>query len=222
MGEVGCLKDGNFQNLETQDLLLDGNRLNTTKYVSIGDNTAADIPILATGLTKNAVHIINGNGGNHGTTITLPSKAEIATFGLVIGDFYTFVVGSESTRAIGHTIRTDDKVPDGGLGNADGTGAFLIGGVRLIRSAGGVANATSGNDQPTELTSIYPQYGTDELVLLKADDATGGGGGGSHVTFRYMGQFGPGSGDTVHWKLSGEILSASAASTGATTFAALP
>jgi hypothetical protein len=219
MGEVGCLKDGNFQNLETAELHLNGNRLNTTTYVSIGGIAAEVQNIVATDLTKNAVNIINGNGTDHGSTITLPSKAEIATLGLVVGDFYTFVVGSQSTASGGHIIMAD-AAADGA-----GAGAYLIGGVRLIRAAAGTVAANLCADATAAtpvtgpaVTSVYPIYGTDERIVMQFDDGTGGGGSGSHVTFRYMGAFGLGT--TVHWMLSGEILSNTAVSTGVTLFTA--
>jgi hypothetical protein len=210
MAEVGCVKDGNFQNLETNNLFLSGNSLLTSTYVSIGGIADDQVAVAATGLTKNAIHVINGNLTTAGTKIILPSKAQVATFGLEIGDFYTFVVGVRSTRAGGHQISTD-AADDGG-----GAGAYLLGGVKLVRAASGVANAASGNNQPIEVSNIWAVTGTDEMVVMDADDAVGGGEAGSFVTFRYLGNIGANS--IPGWMLNGEIISTTAATTGVATF----
>jgi hypothetical protein len=210
MAETGCLKDGNFQNLETEVLEVNGNRLRVSSYVTLGATGSGNTAVAATSLTKNAVHILNGNLTDASTKVILPSKAQCASFGLVAGDFYTFVVGLRSTAAIGHTISTD------AADDTSGAGAYLLGGVRLIRAASGVANAASGNSAPTEFSSIWPVTATDEMVVMDADDAVGGGEAGSWVTFRYVGNIGANS--IPGWMLSGEIISVTPASTGAACF----
>jgi len=207
MGEVGCLKDGNFQNLETNGLFVGGRSLRAAAYSNlgtIGDAAAAGNLIPATSLTENGVHIIIGNGTTDKVTVTMPALAAVPA----IGTFYTFVLGARSTTANGggngHTI----KLPAAGAG-----GGWLCGSVRLVRATGGAAHASN----TTELVHIFPLSGTDEMIEMQSDDATGGGEPGSFITLTYIGLV---DGTNPGWFVDGTIVSSTVASTGATSFAA--
>jgi len=223
MAEVGCLKDGNFQNLETKVLEVNGNALKVSGYVTIG-GTAAGSTTFGTvhdvafgrALTKNAVHIINGAAAANATTIiTLPTAAQISSYGIEVGDFYTFVVGVSAASA-GHVIKLD-------AAPSNGAGGYMIGNIRLVRGLLGAADAASGVSVAGELSAVYAVYGTDEKIsMISGGDPANGGREGSYVTCRYIGSLGLlTSGGNPHWLISGEVITDIAASTGADIFATI-
>lgn len=208
MAESGCLKDGNFQNLEAQQIMLGNNSLRIAGFVNIGTPGGGAQTTAATALSKNSVHIINGDiDGTDSMTVTLPALAEVPS----VGDFYTFFLAckSELTAATGngHTI----KLPAAGPG-----GGNMFGAVKLCRiPATGIALADTTADGQTIDVRISPVPGTDEMIEMQSNDATGGGEPGSWITCTYMGLT---DGTNPGWYITGEIISKTAASTGNTTF----
>jgi len=206
MAEVGCLKDGNFQNLETNGLHVGGRPLRAAAYTNLGTVGAGKAGanlIAATSLTPNAVHVIIGNGAADSVVVTMPALAAVPA----LGTFYTFVLGARSTStdsgADGHTI----KLPAAGPG-----GGWLCGSVRLVRATAGAAHASN----TTELVHVFPLSGTDEMIHMQSNDAVGGGEPGSFVTLTYIGLV---DGTNPGWFVDGTIVSSTIASTGANSFA---
>jgi len=208
MAESGCMKSGNFQNLEAQQIVLGGNTLKVAGFVNI-DNGGADAnAVAATGLTVNAVHIIGGNGTTGATIVTLPDVDNVPN----VGDFYTFLIGEPSTAADGHHIRT---------ASAGVAGGILVGSLEYIRynTETGLALAKFGstgaaNDQ-TSAVYIAPVKGTSEMICLDSDIADGGGLAGSWVTVTYIGT--PDKTNPT-WYINGQVFSIDPNGTGEKVF----
>jgi hypothetical protein len=208
MGEIGCLKDGNFQNLEASTIMLGNSTLRVAGFVNIGTAGGVAQTTAATSLVKNSVHIINGDiDGTDSMTVTLPALAEVPA----VGDFYTFLLACKSELTAGtgngHTI----KLPAAGPG-----GGNMFGAVKLCRvPVAGTALADTTADGQTIDVRVSPVPGTDEMIEMQSDDATGGGEAGSWITCTFMGLT---DGTNPSWYITGEIISLTAASTGNTTF----
>ena len=211
MAEVGCLKDGNFQNLQAQQIMLGNNTIRISGFVNLDSGGGDAEAVAATGLTKNAVHIIGGDLTNGAVTVTLPTTTAVPD----VGDFYTFLIGGKSTAAGGHVIRcgaATDKI---------------VGAVQYIRiPATGLATANFGttaaaNDQ-TNAVYITPNHDTttDDQINLDADIADGGGVEGSWVTFTYIGTPLTTDGTLFTWYVTGQIISVDPNGTGAAVFGA--
>ena len=210
MGESGCLRDASFQNLEAQQIMLGNNTLRVTGFVNIDNGGATASAVVATGLTKNAVHIIGGNLTGGAVTLTLPTGTAVPN----VGDFYTFLIGAKSTT--GHVIK---------CGHAND---ILVGGVQYIRvPASGLANqygqdGTAANKAASQTNAVYitPNQNTtaDDLVKLDADAADGGGVEGTWLTFTYIGTPATTDGTKHAWYLSGQIFTIDPNGTGAAVF----
>ena len=209
MAEPGCLHDANFQNLEAQQIMLGNNTIRVAGFVNLDSGGTNAEEVLATGLTKNSVHIIGGNLTAGAVTVTLPTATAVPN----VGDFYTFLIGAKSTASSGHVIKCGDANDK------------LIGCVQYIRvPAIGVATATFGstgsaNDQ-TNAVYITPNQDTttDDLVSLDADVANGGGVEGTWITFTYVGTPITADGTLHTWYLTGQIISIDPNGTGAAVF----
>ena len=148
MGEVGCLKDGNFQNLETQQLMLGGSRIDA----SLESSGALQLDAVANGaiaFAKNSIlymSVINDDA----RTITLP---ELST--LQDGDKFLFIIGVAMNGGVNsaHTL----TISTGGT-----DGAKIIGAVMLSHTATSTALLASNKMIATGVprTSIVCTEGT--------------------------------------------------------------
>ena len=117
MAETGCLKDGNFQNLETQQLMLGGSRIDA----SLESSGALQLDNAANGaiaFAKNSIlymSVIN----DAARVITLP---ELST--LQDGDKFLFIIGTAMNGGSnpGHTL----TISTGGSDGAKIIGAVML------------------------------------------------------------------------------------------------
>ena len=131
MGEVGCLKDGNFQNLETQQLMLGGSRIDA----SLESSGILQIDAAATGaieFAKNSILFMSAVNTD-ARTITLP---ELST--LQDGDKFLFIIGIAMNGGVtaGHTLQ---------ISTAGTDGPKIVGSVMLSHT--GVDTATIYSDK---------------------------------------------------------------------------
>ena len=117
MAETGCLKDGNFQNLQVEGLLT-GNKINV-KNITTATTVLTDAD-------SGCICTINV-GSNVATTITLPAITSSN-----IGTYYEFFIGTENTGGIDILTASTD----------DATGDTFVGAIKIeINAAWGADNA---------------------------------------------------------------------------------
>jgi hypothetical protein len=209
MAEVGCLRDANFQNLNAQQIMLGNNTLRVAGFVNLDSGGDDALAVPATGLTANSVHIIGGNGTGGAVTVTLPTGTAVPN----VGDFYTFLIGAQSTT--GHEIT---------IGAATDK---LVGGLQYIRvPATGLASAviSAAGAATVETNAVYitPNQNTttDDRVFLDANAADGGGVEGTWITFTYIGTPYTTDGTLHTWYMAGQIITIDPNGTGAGVFIA--
>lgn len=211
MAEVGCLKDGNFQNLEvTSTFMQGGNAFKVAGYQLI-TTTAAGENTAGSDLTPNGIHFlavdVAADVAANNKTITLPA----AGTGLNIGDFFTFVVVRASTHATGFTITTatDDKI----VGVCE---------LRSVASTAITADATARGGASTaavnnlDLVGDISAAGVNSIVLDGGSGADVAGAAGTQITLTYVGN--P-DGTNAMYYVSGTITSVDPNGTAETTFA---
>jgi hypothetical protein len=213
MAEVGCLKDGNFQNLEvTSTFMQGGNAFKVAGYQLI--TTTADAETTAgSALTPNGIHFLAvdaaGDVGTNNETITLPA----AGVGLNIGDFFTFVVVRASTHATGFTITTATADKIVGVCELRSVAATAI--VADATARGGASTAVTNN---LDLVGDISAAGVNSIVLDGGSGANVAGAAGTQITLTYVGN--PDAlGANAMYYVSGIITSVDPNGTGATTFA---
>ena len=211
MAEVGCLKDGNFQNLEVSSTLMQcGNVLKVAGYQLI-TTTGAGETTAGSDLTPNGIHFLAvdaaGDVAANNETITLPA----AGTGLNIGDFFTFVVVRASTHATGFTITTaaDDKIV--GVCELRSVAAAAI--VADATARGGASTAVTNN---LDLVGDISAAGVNKIVLDGGSGTDVAGAAGTQITLTYVGN--P-DGTNAMYYVSGTITSIDPNGTAATTFA---
>ena len=211
MAEVGCLKDGNFQNLEVSSTLMQGGNVLKVAGYQLITTTGAGETTAGSDLTPNGIHFLAvdaaGDVAANNETITLPA----AGTGLNIGDFFTFVVVRASTHATGFTITTaaDDKI----VGVCE---------LRSVAAAAIVADATARGGASTAVTNILDLVGdisaagVNKIVLDGGSGTDVAGAAGTQITLTYVGN--P-DGTNAMYYVSGTITSIDPNGTAATTFA---
>lgn len=211
MAEVGCLKDGNFQNLEVSSTLMQGgNVLKVAGYQLIsttGTGETTDAP----DLTPNGIHFLAVDAAAavaaNNETITLPA----AGTGLNIGDFFTFVVVRASTHTTGFTITTaaNDKI----VGVCELRSVANVAIVADATARGGASTAVTNN---LDLVGDISAAGVDSIVLDGGSGENVAGAAGTQITLTYVGN--P-DGTNAMYYVSGTITSVDPNGTAATTFA---
>ena len=179
MGEVGCLKDGNFQNLETQQLMLGGSRIDA----SLESSGILQIDAAANGaieFAKNSILFMSAVNDD-ARTITLP---ELST--LQDGDKFLFIIGIAMNGGANaaHTL----QISTGGT-----DGAKIIGSVMLSHT--GVADVTIYTDKMIAT-------GTPKTNIVCRDHATANSAGavGTKLLLTVVG-------GSTHFLLSGIAMS---------------
>ena len=210
MAEVGCLKDGNFQNLEVSSTLMQGGNVLKVAGYQLITTTGAGETTAGSDLTPNGIHFLAvdaaGDVAANNETITLPA----AGTGLNIGDFFTFVVVRASTHATGFTITTaaDDKI----VGVCE---------LRSVAAAAIVADATARGGASRAVTNILDLVGdisaagVNKIVLDGGSGTDVAGAAGTQITLTYVGN--P-DGTNAMYYVSGTITSIDPNGTAATTF----
>ena len=211
MAEVGCLKDGNFQNLEVSSTLMQGGNVLKVAGYQLITTTGAGETTAGSDLTPNGIHFLAvdaaGDVAANNETITLPA----AGTGLNIGDFFTFVVVRASTHATGFTITTaaDDKIV--GVCELRSVAAAAI--VADATARGGASTAATNN---LDLVGDISAAGVDKIVLDGGSGTDDAGAAGTQITLTYVGN--P-DGTNAMYYVSGTITSIDPNGTAATTFA---
>jgi len=211
MAEVGCLKDGNFQNLEVSSTLMQGGNVLKVAGYQLITTTGAGETTAGSDLTPNGIHFLAvdaaGDVAANNETITLPA----AGTGLNIGDFFTFVVVRASTHATGFTITTaaDDKIV--GVCELRSVAAAAI--VADATARGGASTAVTNN---LDLVGDISAAGVDKIVLDGGSGTDVAGAAGTQITLTYVGN--P-DGTNAMYYVSGTITSIDPNGTAATTFA---
>jgi len=211
MGEVGCLNDGIFQNLEVSSTFMQaGNKLKVAGYQLI-TTTGAGETVAASTLTPNGIHFlavdVAGDIATNNSTITLPT----AGAGLDIGDFFTFVVVRASTQATGFTITTAsaDKLTGVCRLRSITTGA-------IVEDATKRGGATDAAVNTSGFVGDITAAGVNNIVLDGHNDNDCAGAGGTHITITYTGN--P-DGTNAMYYVTGVITTLDINSTGAACFA---
>ena len=211
MAEVGCLKDGNFQNLEVSSTLMQGGNVLKVAGYQLITTTGAGETTAGSDLTPNGIHFLAvdaaGDVAANNETITFPA----AGTGLNIGDFYTFVVVRASTHATGFTITTaaDDKIV--GVCELRSVAAAAI--VADATARGGASTAVTNN---LDLVGDISAAGVNKIVLDGGSGTDVAGAAGTQITLTYVGN--P-DGTNAMYYVSGTITSIDPNGTAATTFA---
>lgn len=211
MAEVGCLKDGNFQNLEVSSTLMQGGNVLKVAGYQLITTTGAGETTAGSDLTPNGIHFLAvdaaGDVAANNETITLPA----AGTGLNIGDFFTFVVVRASTHATGFTITTaaDDKIV--GVCELRSVAAAAI--VADATARGGASTAVTNN---LDLVGDISAAGVNKIVLDGGSGTDVAGAAGTQITLTYVGN--P-DGTNAMYYVSGTITSIDPNGTAATTFA---
>ena len=211
MAEVGCLKDGNFQNLEVSSTLMQGGNVLKVAGYQLITTTGAGETTAGSDLTPNGIHFLAvdaaGDVAANNETITLPA----AGTGLNIGDFFTFVVVRASTHATGFTITTaaDDKIV--GVCELRSVAAAAI--VADATARGGASTAATNN---LDLVGDISAAGVNKIVLDGGSGTDVAGAAGTQITLTYVGN--P-DGTNAMYYVSGTITSIDPNGTAATTFA---
>ena len=184
MGEIGCLKDGNFQNLEASTIMQGGNLLKVAGYTNITATAAdASADVAAGGdLTANGIHFLAVNSAANVATfrriITLPA----AGIGLNVGDYFTFVVVRGSADAVGFTITTSaaDKIV-GLVEVAHVTNSTVVSQANRTNT-----DAAARDENNIDYAGQVDVVGSNSIVLV--DDANGAGTTGGKLTLTYAGK----------------------------------
>ena len=211
MAEVGCLKDGNFQNLEVSSTLMQGGNVLKVAGYQLITTTGAGETTAGSDLTPNGIHFLAvdaaGDVAANNETITLPA----AGTGLNIGDFFTFVVVRASTHATGFTITTaaDDKIV--GVCELRSVADAAI--VADPTARGGASTAVTNN---LDLVGDISAAGVNKIVLDGGSGTDVAGAAGTQITLTYVGN--P-DGTNAMYYVSGTITSIDPNGTAATTFA---
>jgi len=210
MGEVGCLKDGNFQNLEVSSTFMQGGNLLKVAGYKLITSTAAGGATAAADLKPNGIHFCAvdaaANVAANNMTITLPT----AGAGIKSGDFFTFVITRGSTHATGFTITTAaaDKI----LGVVDVIHVTAADVISLAnrQNTDGAARDENNMDFAGNCTDA----GINSVVLRQA--ANHAGGAGSIITLTYVGN--P-DGTNAIYLATGRLVSIDPDGTNAAVFA---
>ena len=211
MAEVGCLKDGNFQNLEVSSTLMQGGNVLKVAGYQLITTTGAGETTAGSDLTPNGIHFLAvdaaGDVAANNETITLPA----AGTGLNIGDFFTFVVVRASTHATGFTIITaaDDKIV--GVCELRSVAAAAI--VADATARGGASTAVTNN---LDLVGDISAAGVNKIVLDGGSGTDVAGAAGTQITLTSVRN--P-DGTNAMYYVSGTITSIDPNGTAATTFA---
>ena len=211
MAEVGCLKDGNFQNLEVSSTLMQGGNVLKVAGYQLITTTGAGETTAGSDLTPNGINFLAvdaaGDVAANNETIKLPA----AGTGLNIGDFFTFVVVRASTHATGFTITTaaDDKIV--GVCELRSVAAAAI--VADATARGGASTAVTNN---LDLVGDISAAGVNKIVLDGGSGTDVAGAAGTQITLTYVGN--P-DGTNAMYYVSGTITSIDPNGTAATTFA---
>ena len=189
MGEIGCLKDANFQNLGTTKLLVDD--------LDIRNRLPDNVIFLANAnvdLTKNTLNITNtAADGDH--VLTLPALSTLEN-----GDFITLYIGvlmGADAHEYQVTCDGSDKIYGNvTLGNALAPGAAVTNGAGLTNNVQNIEIVNKG-----------------ALKLGGNTSANAAGAEGSLITLTVI------KGTTDIWWASGNLVTAHDASTGAAVIA---
>ena len=210
MAEVGCLRNGNFQNLEVASVFMQGgNKLKVAGYQSITTTAAAETTAAST-LTANGIHFLAVDAvadvSTNTETITLPA----AGAGINVGDFFTFVVIRASTAAVGFTITT-------------ATNDKIVGVVDVVHVTNttvvSLANRQNTDGDPRDENNIdyagqCDATGVDSIVL-RGGTGDNAGEAGSVLTLTYAGN--P-DGTNAMYIATGRLISSDPDGTNAGTF----
>ena len=190
MGEIGCLKDANFQNLGTTKLLVDD--------LDIRNRLPDNVIFLANAnvdLTKNTLNITNiAADGDH--VLTLPALSTLEN-----GDFITLYIGvlmgtNDHEYQVTCKDGSDKIYGNVTLGNALAPGAAEVGGAGL-----------TNNVQNIEIVNKAA------LKLGGNNSSNAAGAEGSLITLTVI------KGTTDIWWASGNLVTAHTTSTGAAVIA---
>jgi len=179
MGEIGCLKDGNFQNLETQQLMLGGSSIHNTIESSgllLIDTTVAvgDTPLVA-----NRIHYI-ADTPTGARTLTFPALSTLSN-----GDKFLIVMANDADATHFITITAPS--------------ACIIGTVLFVPT-GLNADATK-----LQLPMVATQADAKSTTIKLSLTAAGAGTIGTKLLFTVVGA---GSAAGTHLFLSGNAVTA--------------
>ena len=163
MSEIGCLKDGYFQNLQVEGKTTFAGFINT----DITSSNASDTDINLTAVSSD--HKLYTTGVLS-AAVRLP-QATASNLGMVIEVF------------IGATTENGDDSCT--LSVKDGDSTVFIGGYTTCRSLATAASRPGGNTG-TESTSIGITTNARSIVLDSDNVATAGGANGSYYKFTYV------------------------------------
>ena len=211
MGEVGCLKDGNFQNLEVSSTFMQGgNLLKVAGYKQITSTGAGGVTAAAD-LKPNGIHFCAVSDpaqvNAYNMTITLPTAGE----GLKIGDFLTFVITRGSGHATGFTITTDGADKIVGLVDVIHVTSPDVVSISNRQNTDGAARDENNIDYAGNLEAA----GKDSVVLRQAD-GNHAGSTGSIITLTFVGK--PDGANAIYLA-TGRLVSIDPDGTNAATFA---
>jgi hypothetical protein len=211
MAEVGCLKDGNFQNLEVASTFMQGGNAFKVAGYQLITTTAASETTAGSALTPNGIHFLAvdaaGDVATNNETITLPE----AGTGLSIGDFFTFVVVRASTQAVGFTITTESNDKLVGVCELRSLAAAAI-----VSDATKRGGATDAAVNTTGLVGDVSAAGVDSIILDGDSSGDCAGAAGTQITITYTGK--P-DGTNAMYYVTGVITTLDVNSTCAGTFA---
>ena len=198
MAEVGCLKDGHFQNLEVNKLLVNNKDIRSRSTTSVVVAGGADLAITA---VKNTLYIIDDAAGGE-RVLTLPALSSVN-----LGDFVSVHVSvalDDNDESYNITCSGTDKI----YGNVT-VGNAIAGSAAVANGAGLLNNVSHIN--------VFDKA----MVALSGDqDNEGVGTIGSTITLTAIEGSGTGSGPTTGaaagiWWISGNLVTADPNSTGA-------
>ena len=183
MGEVGCLKDGNFQNLEASSIMLGTNSLvapiESSGLITIDAGDGSEVDVTLTNADAGRIYIFTTNLTDSAKVINLPALSTMN-----IGDQILFVV---ATTMAGNTATITAE------------GAKIIGTV-------GLANGDVDGGTSFSFKTVGTGPAKTNIVLTGATTDNAAGSAGTKILLTVVGE-------KSHWLVSGMAMSADVTTT---------